>query len=58
MCVEASIRDAFELDYFSILVSDAAAPGGQPFLQEAAISNVKICLGWVTNTKNILKAME
>ncbi len=58
ICVEAAIRDAFNLDYFSILISDATMNTGPSFMQEATIFNVKICFGWVTNTENIVRAME
>ena len=58
MCVEAAIRDASNLDYFSILISDATAPGGQPFLKDATIHNVTMALGWVTTSKNFVKAVE
>ena len=57
MCVEASIRDAANLGYFPILISDASANSGQPFMQESTIFNVKTCLGWVTDTENLLKAL-
>ena len=58
MCVEAAMRDASNLDYFSILVSDATAPGGPPFLRDATIHNVKMCLGWVTTSENLVKALR
>lgn len=58
ICVEASIRDAAYLDYFPILVSDATANTGPPFMQEATIFNVKHVYGWVTTTENIIKALE
>jgi len=58
ICVEASIRDAYYLDYFPILISDATMNWGPAFTQEAAILNVKSCYGWVTTTENIIKAME
>lgn len=58
ICVEGSIRDAYYLGYFAILVSDAAAYLGLPFVQEATIFNVKSCYGWVTTTENILRALE
>lgn len=58
ICVEASIRDAYEIQYFPILISDATMNTGPPFMQEATIFNVKTCYGWVTTTENILKAME
>ncbi len=57
-CVEASIRDAFYLDYFPILISDACAAVGPPFTQDATEFNVKLCYGWVATTENLVKAME
>lgn len=58
ICVETSIRDAFNLEYFPILVSDAVASSGPSFMQEATISNVKSCFGWVTTTENVLEAIK
>ena len=58
ICVEASIRDAFYLGYFPILISNAAANIGPPLTQEATIFNIKCVYGWVTTTDNIIKAME
>lgn len=58
MCVEAAMRDASNLDYFSLLISDATAPGGPPFLMEATIHNVTMCLGWVTTSANFVKALR
>ncbi len=58
MCVEASLRDAYYRGYFAILASDATSNAGPPFTQDATIFNVKLVLGWVTTTENILKAMQ
>jgi ureidoacrylate peracid hydrolase len=58
VAVEAAIRDAYNLDYFPILVSDAASQAGPEFMQEATIFNVKIAYGSVTTTENILKVMH
>ncbi len=58
VCVETSIRDAFNLEYFSILVSDSCAHSGPSFVKEATIFNVKRCFGWVTTTENTIKAMK
>jgi ureidoacrylate peracid hydrolase len=57
MCVEAAMRDASNLDYFSILISDATAPGGQPFLKDATIHNVTMALGWVTTGDKLVRAL-
>lgn len=58
ICVESSIRDAFNLEYFSVLVSDAVASPRPLFVQEATVSNIKSCFGWVTTSENIISAME
>lgn len=57
ICIEASIRDAANLGYFPILVSDASVNNGPPFMQESTVFNIKLCFGWVTNTENLLKGM-
>jgi ureidoacrylate peracid hydrolase len=58
ICVEATIRDAYYLGYFPILVSDATDSVGANFLNDATIHNVKTCYGWVTDTENVLQAIE
>lgn len=58
ICVESAIRDAYFLGYFPVLVSDAAAHAGPPFVQDATIFNVISCFGWVTTSENIIKTMS
>src|SRR5512143_980755 len=58
ICIEASIRDAANLGYFPILISDASANNGPPFMQDSTILNVKLCFGWVTDTEHLLKALS
>ncbi len=58
ICVEATLRDAYYLEYFPILVSEATGASGPPFMQESTEFNVKQCYGWVTTTENIVKAMK
>ncbi len=57
ICVEASLRDALNLGYFCILVSDATI-ARTPFMQEATINNVKYVYGWVTSSENMMKAFK
>jgi len=57
-CVEASIRDAYNLEFWPIMISDACANTGPEFTQEATIWNVKLCLGWVTTSENFAKALK
>jgi ureidoacrylate peracid hydrolase len=58
ICVEDSIRDAHNLEYFPVLISDAAMNAGPDFMQEATIFNVTLTYGWVTTTEKIMKAID
>ncbi len=58
ICVESSIRDAAHLGYFPILISDATANNGPPFMQEASQFNVKLTFGWVATTENVLTFLK
>jgi ureidoacrylate peracid hydrolase len=55
ICVEASLRDAYYRSYFPILISDATAPLGPPYMQDATIFNVTQCYGCTNELINILK---
>ncbi len=57
VCVETSIRDAYHLEYFPILVADAAATD-PPMSQEATIHNVRLCYGWVTSSPDVIRALQ
>lgn len=50
VCVESTLRDAYFLEYFPILIHDAAMQAGPPELQAATIYNVEKFFGWVTST--------
>jgi ureidoacrylate peracid hydrolase len=58
ICVESTLRHAFFLDYFPILVSDAVSQMGSKITQQATILNVQSTFGWVTNSKSLLTAMH
>ncbi|MCJ7782833.1 MAG: cysteine hydrolase [Desulfobacterales bacterium] len=57
ICVESTLRHAFSLDYFPILVSDAVSQMGSNITQDATLLNVQSTFGWVTNAKELLHAM-
>ncbi len=57
VCVESTLRHAFFLDYFPILVSDAVSQMGNDITQQATILNVQSAFGWVTSSKNLLHAI-
>jgi ureidoacrylate peracid hydrolase len=58
ICVDSTLRHAFFLEYFPILVADAVAQLGPGTTQEATIFNVQTIFGWVTTSKNLLKAIR
>jgi len=58
ICVEASMRDAANLSYFPVLISDATVNNGPAYMQDGTIHNVKVAFGWVASTESLLKAME
>jgi len=57
ICVESTLRHAFSLDYFPILVSDAVSQMGSNITQDATILNVRSTFGWVTTSENVLIAI-
>ncbi len=58
ICVESTLRRAFFLDYFPILISDAVSQKGPRMMQEATILNVQSTFGWVTDSIRLIKAIE
>ncbi len=46
VCVESTLRDAFFLDYWPILITDATMAAGPPTMQEAALFNIESYFGW------------
>ncbi|RTL70560.1 MAG: isochorismatase family protein [Hyphomicrobiales bacterium] len=50
VCVESTLRDAFFLEYFPILIEDAAWQAGPRELHTATVMNTQSFFGWVTTT--------
>jgi ureidoacrylate peracid hydrolase len=46
VCVESTLRDAFFLDYWPILITDATMAAGPPTMQEATLFNIESYFGW------------
>ena len=46
VCVETTLRHAFVLDYWPILITDATMAAGPPAMQEATLFNVESYFGW------------
>ncbi len=58
VCVESTLRDAFFLEYFALMLADATLHIGSPLIQEATLFNVEKFFGWVTSTQEYLSALK
>lgn len=58
VCVESTLRDAFFLEYFPVLVADGTLQGGPPAVHEATLFNVQTFFGWVTTTDQYVAALQ
>ncbi len=58
VCVESTLRDAFFLDYWPILIADGAMPAGPVSLHEATLYNVENFFGWTVGTKEFLRLLN
>ncbi len=57
VCVESSLRDAFHLEYFGIVLEDATHAAGPDFAQKAAIYNIETFFGWVSTVADFCGAI-
>ena len=58
VCVESSLRDAFHLEYFGVVLKDATHHLGPDFIQEAALYNIEKFFGWVSTTGDFTRAVS
>jgi ureidoacrylate peracid hydrolase len=58
VCVESTLRDAFFLDYWPILLADGAMPAGDAKQQEATLFNVESFFGWTMHSTELLKNLK
>ncbi|MBI1200976.1 MAG: pyrimidine utilization protein B [Rhodopseudomonas sp.] len=56
VCVESTMRDAFHLEYFGVLLEDAASASGPDFMQKATVFNIETFFGWVSNSADFIRA--
>jgi ureidoacrylate peracid hydrolase len=55
VCVETTLRHAFVLDYWPILISDAVMAAGPPAMQEATLFNVETYFGWTISAGELIE---
>jgi len=58
VCVESTLRDAFFLDYWPILIADAAMAAGPPELHEATVQNVESYFGWTLPAAEFIRSVQ
>ncbi|QAY66456.1 cysteine hydrolase family protein [Paenibacillus protaetiae] len=56
-CVMATLQDAVNCGYDSILLADCAATNSPGFCAEAALYNIKQCYGFVSDSGELVQAM-
>jgi ureidoacrylate peracid hydrolase len=54
VCVESTLRDAYFLEYWPVLVRDCTMQAGPPSLQEASMYNVESFFGWTCTSQALL----
>ena len=57
VCVESSLRDAFHLEYFAVVLEDATHHAGPPFVRQAALYNIEKFFGWVSTVADFCGAI-
>lgn len=58
VCVESSLRDAFHLEYFGVVLEDATHHLGPDFIQTAALFNIEKFFGWVSTVADFCGAVS
>ncbi|MGJ8523527.1 Peroxyureidoacrylate/ureidoacrylate amidohydrolase RutB [Carnimonas sp. R-84981] len=58
VCVESTLRDAFHLEYFSLMLTDATHELGGAEIQAAAIYNVESFFGWVGSVNDFCASLN
>ena len=57
VCVESSLRDAFHLEYFPVMLEDATHHAGPDYIQKATVYNVETFFGWVSTVADFCGAI-
>ena len=58
VCVESTLRHAYFLDYWPILIRDAVMQAGPDYLQQATVHNVENHFGWTVTAEDFLSGLE
>lgn len=58
VCVESTLRDAFHLEYFGVMLEDATHELGGAAIQSAAVYNIETFFGWVSTVDDFVNALK
>jgi ureidoacrylate peracid hydrolase len=58
VCVESTLRDAFFLDYWPILITDAAMAAGSAAMHDATVHNVENFFGWTMPAADFMQSVR
>jgi ureidoacrylate peracid hydrolase len=57
VCVESTLRDAFFLDYWPVLITDAAMAAGAVAMHDATVENVENFFGWTMGAADLVRCL-
>ncbi|TIV53212.1 MAG: isochorismatase family protein [Mesorhizobium sp.] len=58
VCVDATARDAYLLEFWPILVEDAMNHSGPDFNRQSTLWNFENAFGWITRTDTVVDALR
>jgi ureidoacrylate peracid hydrolase len=58
VCVESTLRDAFFLEYFPVMIADGSLQAGSRAIHEGVLYNVETFFGWVTTAEEYIRALS
>lgn len=58
VCVDATARDAYMLEFWPVLVEDAMNHSGPDFNRQSTLWNFENAFGWITGTDMVVEALR
>jgi ureidoacrylate peracid hydrolase len=58
VCVESTLRDAFHLEYFGVMLEDATHELGGGAIQAGAVYNIETFFGWVSSVGDFVQMLQ
>ncbi|TRC99795.1 isochorismatase family protein [Mesorhizobium sp. WSM4303] len=58
VCVDATARDAYMLEFWPILVEDAMNHSGPDFNRQSTLWNFEHAFGWITKTDSVIEVLH